>query len=138
MVTTTIRRASFLLAVLTTVSALLTGCGSDSTHSAPWVLVHADSSSDVVVVTYFHGDCDSLRSVRTVSSSTTVTFRIKVHEPSGACDAALAETPIRIRLGANLGSRKVTGACRPGHPPECGEAPTLASLDMSKLPIYGP
>ena len=138
MVTKPIRRASFVLAVLTTVSALLTGCGSQSTHSAPWVLAHADSSSDVVAVTYFHGTCDSLRSVRTVSSSTTVTFRIKVHDPSGACNAMLVGTSIRIRMDANLGSRRVTGACRPGHPPECGEAPVLASLDMSKLPIYGP
>jgi len=83
------------------------------------VLADADSSSDVVAVTYFHGDCDSLRSVRTVSSSTTVIFRLKVHEPNGACNATLVGTSIRI-------------------PSRHGDAPALAFLDMSKLPIYGP
>jgi hypothetical protein len=127
-----LKLAGLLLAGMTACS------GGGSTHDAPWTLVQAKPDSSVAVVMYFHGDCDSLRSVHTISTATTVTFKIAVHEDSQACDAAGRGTAIRIRLGDRLGDRKIVGSCLPGPGVLCAPPAPHASFHGHDLPIYGP
>jgi len=128
-----------VLALAGQLLAAMAACsGGGSTHDAPWTLVQAKPDSAVAVVLYFHGDCDSLRSVHAISTSTTVTFNIAVHEDSQACDAAGRGTAIRIRLGDKLGGRKIVGSCHPGAGVLCAPPATHASFYGPDLPIYGP
>jgi hypothetical protein len=103
-------------------------------------LLRWDRDASSAVVAYFHGSCDSLRSVRTVSTATTVSFRIQIHEDAGTCDAAGRTTPIRVRLGGKLGNREVVGACQESPGILCMTAAALkaAKLDLRNLPVYGP
>lgn len=128
-----------LLLALGAVSSLA-GCASGgSTYDASWLLVHADPTSSSAVVLYFHGDCDSLESAHAIVDATTVTFRIRVHEDAGTCDLAGRSTAIRIRLGTNLGDRRVVGACRVGHGSLCAPHWILKHLDLNTPPpVYGP
>ena len=130
---------------LLAVAALLipaTGCTSGGSDSdAPWTLIRSAPNSSSVIVAYFHGSCDELRSVRTVSTPDTVSFRIRIHEQAGTCDAAGRTTPIRVRLGGKLGNREVVGACRQAtRGVLCLSGAELkdAHLDLHNLPVYGP
>lgn len=109
-----------------------------STHDVTWAVVRADRDSSVAFVAYFHGSCDSLRSVHTIATSETVTFKIQVHEDSTSCDAAGRATAIRIRLGGKLGDRTITGACHPRLGILCDPRWALKMMDLHHVPIYGP
>jgi hypothetical protein len=132
------RVSALVLAALVGSAAGCASAGSDS--AAPWTLIQSDRDASSVIVAYFHGSCDSLRSVHTVSTATTVSFRIQIHEDAGTCDAAGRTTPIRVRLGGKLGTRDVVGACREASGVLCVSAAALkaAKLDLHKLPVYGP
>jgi hypothetical protein len=119
-------------------TGLVACAGGGSSHEAPWTLVQAKPDSSVAVVLYFHGSCDTLQSVHTILSATTVTFKIVVHEDAQVCDAAGRGTAIRIRLGDKLGDRKIVGPCHPGPGVLCAPPATQPSFYGHDLPIYGP
>lgn len=104
---------------------LLAGClqsPSTRTVEVPWTLVRSSPASSTVDVQYYHGDCDTQPSARVDATNVTVRITVLVRESTGPCDDMSVLSYARVRLGSQLGNRRLLGWCTASTNPLCTDA----------------
>lgn len=131
-------RNARIMALLGVLMILVAGCSSTADDDAPWTLVQSSPASSSVVVTYYHGHCDSLLGGKVTSDAKSVHIKLRVKSHSNSCDSALLSTMVRVRLGSALGSRTVLGGCHPAWHSLCQPSSLPVLIPAEHMRVVGP